>query len=219
MAIVETLNGLGVALASNPAGGSQGVGSAMVIAALGMQLVVILAFVLLAGFFHQRIARAELETKQVRTVLTVLYCSMVLILVRSIYRLVEYLDDATIELDDLEALEALGPIRRYEWYFYVFEATVMFLNSALWNVLSPGRFLSRDPRTYLARDGLTELIDDRKDDRTAMARTAAVLSFGCCYRRRENRHFEQLRDYEMANRGSYRLSRPSRRASSLVHGS
>ncbi|CAN8097071.1 unnamed protein product [Discula destructiva] len=130
IAIVETLNALGVALASNPAGASQGTGSAMVIAALGMQLVIILVFILLAGLFHRRIARAKLETKPIRMVLLGLYCSMVLILVRSIYRLVEHLDNTTIQLGDMASLEALSPVMRYEWYFYVFEAGVMFLNSA-----------------------------------------------------------------------------------------
>ncbi|POS75241.1 RTA1 domain-containing protein [Diaporthe helianthi] len=213
MAIVETLNALGVALASNPAGSSQGAGSAMVVTALGMQLVVILVFILLAGIFHHRIARAKLETKPVRIMLYTLYCSMVLILVRSIYRLVEHMGNTEIQLDDLEGLRALTPILRYEWYFYVFEATIMFINSALWNVLNPGRFLPRSPRTYLTRDGVTELMDEQKDDRSLMAKVGAVVSFGCCFRRHENRHFEQLNDYEMSNRGSYRGSRSSHRAS------
>lgn len=212
MAIVETLNALGVALASNPAGSSQGAGSAMVITALGMQLVVILVFILLAGIFHKRIAHAKLETKPVRTMLITLYLSMILILIRSIYRLVEHLGNTEIELDNLEALEALTPILRYEWYFYVFEATIMFLNSALWNILNPGRFLPRNPRTYLARDGIIELLDEHKDDRSLMAKIGAVVSFGCCFRRHEDRHFEQLNEYEMSNRGS----RSSYRAS-LIH--
>lgn len=216
MAIIETLNALGVALASNPAGGSQGAGSAMVIAALGMQLVVILVFVLLAGLFHRRITRAKLETKPVRIVLITLYFSMVLILVRSIYRLVEHLGNTEIDLGDLTALEALSPILRHEWYFYVFEATVMLLNSALWNVFNPGRFLPRDPRTYLARDGVTELVDDRKDDRSLMAKIGAVLSFGCCFRRQENRHFEELHDYELSSRRSQRRFRPSNNREFLI---
>lgn len=206
MAIIETLNALGVALASNPAGASQGAGSAMVIAALGMQLVVILVFILLAGTFHHRIARAKLETKSLRTMLITLYSSMVLILIRSIYRLVEHMGNTEIDLDDLEALEALTPILRYEWYFYVFEATIMFLNSALWNVFHPGRFLPQNPQTYLARDGVTELVDEQKDERSLLAKIGAVVSFGCCFRRHENRHFEQLNEYEMSNRGSYRTS-------------
>lgn len=215
MAIVETLNALGVALASNPAGASQSTGSSMIITALGMQLVVILVFIALAGIFHRRIAQAKVETKPIRVTLTVLYCSMVLILVRSIYRLVEHLGNTTIHLDDITSLEALSPVLRFEWYFYVFEASVMFLNSAIWNVFNPGRFLPQNPRVYLARDGVTELTDDHKDDRTVMLKIIAIVSFGCLHRKHENRHFEQLRDYEMSSQGTYRRSRLSRRASSI----
>jgi hypothetical protein len=210
MAVIETINALGVAFASNPTGGNQGAGSAMILAALGMQLVVILAFVLLAGIFHRRIAHAKLEKKSVRIVLLTLYCSMALILVRSIYRLVEHVGNTEIDLGDPEALEALSPIMLYEWYFYVFEATMMFLNSVLWNVFNPGRFLPRDPHTYLARDGVTELLDDHKDDRSLIAKFGAVVSFGCFFRRREDRHFEQLHDHELSKRGAYGGFRSSR---------
>lgn len=173
--VVETLNALGVALASNPAGSSQGVGSSMIIAALGMQLVVILVFIGLAGTFHRRIVRARIETKPVRTVLIVMYCSMALILIRCIYRLVEHLGNTTIRLDDPASLEALGPALRYEWYFYIFESSTMFLNSLVWNVLSAGRLLPRDSRTYLRRDGMTELVDDHKDDRSTRAKIIAIM--------------------------------------------
>lgn len=203
MAIIETVNALGVSFATNPTGGNQGAGSAMIIAALGMQLVVIFVFALLGGIFHRRIYRARLEPKIVRIVLTTLYCSMALILVRSIYRLVEHLGNTEIDLSDIEALESLSPIMRYEWYFYVFEATMMLLNSVLWNVFNPGRFLPRNPHTYLARDGVTELLDNQKDERSIMAKIGAVVSFGCFLRHRENRHFEQLRDHELSKRGTY----------------
>lgn len=198
MFVVETLNALGVALASNPTGTSQGTGSSMIVTALGMQLVVILVFIGLAGTFHRRIVHAKVETTPIRTVLMVMYFSMALILIRCVYRLVEHLGNTTIRLDDIASLKALSPVLRYEWYFYVFEASIMFLNSALWNVFSPGRLLPTDSRTYLRRDGVTELIDDHKDDRSTAEKIIAVVSFGCIYRRRENRHFEELLDNEMS---------------------
>lgn len=217
--IVEALNALGVALASNPAGSSQGTGAGMIITALGMQLVVITVFIVLAGTFHSRIVHAEVDTKPIRTVLIVLYCSMVLILVRSVYRLVEHLGNTTIQLDNIQSLKALTPVLRYEWYFYVFEATVMFLNSALWNVFSPGRFLPQDPHIYLARDGVTELVYNQKDDRTTAAKFVAVVSFGCLRRHNENRHFEQLRDYEKSKHGTYKWSTPPPRPASSLERS
>lgn len=108
-----------------------------------------------------------------RTVLIVLYCSMV-----------------------------LSPVLRYELHFYVFEAGVMLLNSAIWNVFCPGRFSPQSHRVYLARDGVTEFVDDQKDDRTVIAKIFSILPFGCLNRKHENRHFEELDDYEMSNRGS-----------------
>lgn len=213
MAIVEILNALGVALSSNPAGASQGMGSSMVIAALGMQLVIIIVFLLLAAVFHRRVVKAKMQKRALKTPLIVLYASMVLILIRCIYRLVEHLGNTVVDLDDMASLEALSPVLRYEWYFYVFEAAVMFLNSALWNVFNPGRYLPRNSRIYLARDGVTELEDDEKDDRPLVAKIGAIVSFGCLFRRGENRHFEQLHGYELSNRGSYRGS--SRGVSSL----
>lgn len=198
MFVVETLNALGVALASNPTGSSQGAGRSMIVTALGMQLVVILVFIGLAGTFHRRIAHAKVESKPIRTVLIVMYFSMALILIRCVYRLVEHLGNTTIRLDDIASLEALSPVLRYEWYFYVFEASIMFLNSALWNIFSPGRTLPTDSRTYLRRDGVTELIDDQKDDRSTAEKIIAVLSFGCIHRRRDNRHFDELLDNEMS---------------------
>lgn len=197
MFVVETLNALGVALASNPAGQNQGAGSSMIMAALGMQLVIILVFIGLAGTFHRRIARARIETGPVRTVLIVMYCSMALILIRCLYRLVEHLGQTTVRLDNMASLEALSPVLRYEWYFYIFEAGTMCLNSLIWNVFSAGRLLPRDSRTYLRRDGTTELVDDYKDDRNTAAKIIAVVSFGCMYRRPENRHFEELLESEM----------------------
>ncbi|ROV98083.1 hypothetical protein VMCG_06987 [Cytospora schulzeri] len=204
MAIVETLNALGVALSSNPSGSSQGVGSSMVVAALGMQLVIIVVFVILAAVFHRRTVKAKMKKRALKTPLIVLYTSMVLILIRCFYRLVEHLGNTVIDLDDMASLEALSPVLRYEWYFYVFEAAVMFLNSALWNVFSPGRYLPQNPRVYLARDGVTELEDNEKDDRSLMTKIGAIVSFGCLFRKRENRHFEQLHDYELSNRRLYR---------------
>lgn len=198
MVVVETLNAIGVALASNPAGSNQGAGSIMIVTALGMQLVVILVFIGLAGIFYRRIVHAKVKTKSIRTVLIVMYFSMALILIRCVYRLVEHLGNTTIRLDDIASLEALSPVLRCEWYFYVFEASIMFLNSALWNVFSPCRMLPKDSRTYLRRDGVTELTDDHNDDRSLAEKIIAVLSFGCIYRRRENRHFEELLDNEMS---------------------
>jgi hypothetical protein len=159
MGVVELLNSLGVSLSANPSTShsQQELGSHMTIAALAIQLCVIFVFVLLAGIFHRRCTAAGIKGRAVTTPLLTLYVSMSLILIRCIYRLVEHVGNTTVRLNDLESLKTLSPILRYEWFFYVFEATFMLSNSVLWNVWSPGRYLPRNNRIYLAQDGVTEV--------------------------------------------------------------
>jgi hypothetical protein len=67
------------------------------------------------------------------------------------------------KIKDLESLMALSPLLRYEWYFYIFEATLMLLNSILWNVWNLVLYLPQQHNIYLAPDGQTEV--DRKKSR------------------------------------------------------
>ncbi|KAL2846157.1 hypothetical protein BJY01DRAFT_234659 [Aspergillus pseudoustus] len=186
MLIVETLNGIGVSLASNPSGKptTQELGSHLTIAALSMQFAVIIIFVVLAGLFHFRCAKAGIRTHAVIVPLRTLYTSMVLILIRCIYRLIEHMGSTTVDIDNMEALRALTPVLRYEWFFYVFEATLMFLNSSLWNVWNPGRYLPRSYLVYLGRDGTTEIEGVAVvDERSFGQKVAAVATLGICFRR------------------------------------
>lgn len=203
MALVEALNALGVALAAKPTSSQsqQTLGRNLIIAALAIQLVVIVIFVLLAALFHRRCAKANIHTKAVSTPLITLYMSMSLILIRCIYRLVEHLGNTTVDIDDLEALKALSPILRYEWFFYVFEATLMLVNSLLWNVWSPGRYLPKDYHIYLARDGRTEIEgEEQSDDRPLLAKAGSVLTFGFLFRnKKEHGAFQELHGYPVAD--------------------
>ncbi|KAL2809129.1 hypothetical protein BJX63DRAFT_371445 [Aspergillus granulosus] len=188
---VETLNGLGVSLASNPSSShtTQDLGSHLTIAALSMQFAVILIFVVLAGVFHYRCFKARIRTHVVIVPLRTLYISMTLILIRCIYRLVEHMGSTAIDVDDIEALRALTPVLRYEWFFYVFEATLMLVNSVLWNIWNPGRYLPRSYRVYLSKDGQTEVEGEEVvDERTLWEKVAAVVTLGTCFRREKVRY-------------------------------
>ncbi|RDL31402.1 uncharacterized protein BP5553_09611 [Venustampulla echinocandica] len=181
MALVETLNALGVALTSNRSSSHQELGRNLIIAALAIQLGVIVIFIVLAAIFHKRCTKANIHAKAVSTPLITLYI---------------------IRLDDLEALMTLSPILRYEWFFYVFEATLMLINSVLWNVWNPGRYLPKSYHVYLAQDGRTELQgQDEADDRPLLAKAGSVLTFGFLFRNKKvNRQFEELNEYQVANR-------------------
>jgi hypothetical protein len=204
IALVEALNALGVALAANPSSShsQQELGSRLTVAALSMQLGVIVVFVILAAIFHRRCVKADIHAKAVPTLLITLYVSMALILIRCIYRLVEHLGNTTIRLNDPQSLMALSPMLRYEWFFYVFEATLMLMTSVLWNIWNPGRYLPRNYHVYLAQDGRTELEggDDKSDGRSLLAKAGHVLTFGIFFGKKKNhRPFEELNDYPVAN--------------------
>ncbi|CAJ2501184.1 Uu.00g040370.m01.CDS01 [Anthostomella pinea] len=199
MALIELLNSLGVALSANPSSShsQQELGSHLTIAALTLQFGVIITFMIIAVTFHRRCANANIRVKAVSTPLITLYISMGLILLRCIYRLVEHVTGSTtVDLNSVEALNALSPILRYEWYFYVFEATLMLINSVLWNVWNPGRYLPRNHHVYLAKDGTTEIQGEEAPDERSFANKAGhVLTFGILFRRKEARRgFQELEE-------------------------
>ncbi|KAH3005450.1 hypothetical protein KXV73_000133 [Aspergillus fumigatus] len=183
MALVEALNALGVALNANPTGSQQGLGKALILVSLALQLCVVLAFVLTAASFQWRCAKANIRRRSLPTLLITLDISMGLILVRCIYRLIEHVDNTSVDLGDPEGLRSLSPLLRYEWFFYVFEASLMLLNSFLWNVFNPGRYLPRYPTVYLAADGTTEIEEEEvRNDQHFLVKSAYAavnaLTFG-----------------------------------------
>lgn len=195
MAVVEGVNAVGVSYTANPSSSQshQELGSRLTVSALALQLAVIAIFFVLTTIFHRRCAKANVLVRQVMTLLVVLYISMGLILIRCIYRFVEHQGNTTVDFADYESLWDLTPILRYEWFFYVFEASLMLINSVLWNVWHPGRFLPTDYHVYLARDGNSEIRGASKpDDRSIIQKLLAFLTFRFLFRRKETWLSEEL---------------------------
>lgn len=110
-------------------------GEDIIIGGLFAQLIFFGLFVLVASLFHRRILRQP--TPRSRTVavpwqryLFVLYAVSGLILVRSIFRVVEYIQGFDGSLQGTEA------------WLYGFDATLMFLTMVLLNVFHPSRIIS-----------------------------------------------------------------------------
>ncbi|RYP13447.1 hypothetical protein DL767_010727 [Monosporascus sp. MG133] len=183
---VELLNSLGVALSANPSSSAerQTLGGHLTIAAIAMQLGIIISFFCLATLFHRRCAKTNIHAKAVKTILITLYMSMTLILIRSIYRLVEHTGNTNVDLTDLESLRNLSPLLRYEVFFYIFEASLMLINSILWNVWHPGRFLPKDNHIYLAQDGTEVEGEADSDCRPVLAQAGHLLTFGILFRKK-----------------------------------
>jgi hypothetical protein len=200
MGLVEAINSLGVAFVANPGASheTQQTGSQLILAALGIQLAVILIFVGLAATFQRRCSKANLHNRNISTPMTTLYVSMALILARCIYRLVEHTGYTAIRLSDPESLKTLTPLLRFEWFFYIFEATLILVNSVLWNVWHPGRYLPMDNHIHLATDGTTEVKSPPSpDDRSMAAKIGNVLTLGVLFRRKQpSRPWEELREYQ-----------------------
>lgn len=125
--------------------------------ALILQIVILGLFVLLAATYQRRCQKAKIFPANLKAVLTTLYVSSTLIGTRTIYRIVEYFLVANFHANSVAEANAASPILRYEWFFWVFEATLMVTNTFLLNARHPMRYLPRDNTIYLAEDGITEI--------------------------------------------------------------
>lgn len=125
--------------------GQRKVGDALIKAGLLLQCAMFVAFVVIGAIFHLRANKAGVMKKNLKTVLILMYISSIIITARCIYRIVEYFQGVS------------GQVFRHEFYFYIFEASIMFFNTAMLNGFHPGRYLPRSNKVFLATDGKTEL--------------------------------------------------------------
>jgi uncharacterized membrane protein YidH (DUF202 family) len=187
VAVVEALNGLGVAFTSNPSSTQsiQELGSKLTKTSLTVQLAVIVICVVLAGFFFWNCTKQGIRSRNINIPLIVLSSSMLLIFIRCIYRLIEHLGNVGLAIDNLESMRRLTPILRYEWFFYIFESTTMLVNSAIWNVWHPGRYLPRLHNVYLSPDGTEVEAEEDSDTRPLLAKAGSILTFGIFFRKKK----------------------------------
>ncbi|OIW26376.1 hypothetical protein CONLIGDRAFT_470350 [Coniochaeta ligniaria NRRL 30616] len=166
---VEVLNGNGASYSANTSlpQSKQDLGHALFKAALLIQVVVIAAFLALAGVFHARCRRRRVASPNLYRALHTLYVSEALLTVRTVYRVVEYWSVAQLRFGPGFDPGELSPLVRYEWFFYVFEASLMLGNQVLLNVRHPRMFLPKSTKTYLATDGVSEVVGPGYDDKRA----------------------------------------------------
>ncbi|KAJ5645934.1 RTA-like protein [Penicillium lividum] len=103
----------------------------IIIAGLFIQIAFFGFFVVTAGIFHYRllkchdcIAKSAISVPWMKC-LYVLYTASIFILIRSVFRAIEYITGAT------------GPIMSTEVYLYVFDAALMFLTMTTFNIFTP----------------------------------------------------------------------------------
>lgn len=154
--MIESLTGSGAALVSNTSNPEsvQNAGKALMKASLILQLLEMAGFVSIVLVFYRRCSRYGLLADKIKRPLHVLLASCVLISIRTVYRTVEYFDAASLTTWNIDQMSS---VLKNEWFFWVFEAMVMYANTTMLSLLHPMENLPQSNKIYLAKDGVTEV--------------------------------------------------------------
>jgi len=111
-------------------------GQHVITGGLGIQVVFFGFFIIVAGIFHYRIARFPTTRSQSLSIpweryLYILYAASLLIMVRSVFRIAEYV------------MGQDGILLKHEIYLYIFDATLMFLMMVLFNIWHPSKIIHK----------------------------------------------------------------------------
>jgi len=139
-------------LATTKDGSGMALGQHIIIVGLVLQVLFFTLFLVVAIIFHYRINKAPTQLSQTVNVpwmryLWVLYGGSLLIMIRNLFRVIEYSQGQD------------GYLLSTETWLYVFDASLMLINMVLFQVLHPSKIISnRKPTTDIplynqARDG------------------------------------------------------------------
>ncbi|PYI23601.1 RTA1 like protein [Aspergillus violaceofuscus CBS 115571] len=148
-------SGGGGMMASANSASSVSLGNRLIVIGLIVQLAFFGFFILVSMVFHRRMTASPTPTSLSisnppwYTYMRVLYAASILIMVRSIYRVVEYVQGTS------------GVLQQHEIYLYIFDAVLMLLVCLLFNIMHPSRILSkRQPYGKMESDQI-EMLDPR----------------------------------------------------------
>jgi hypothetical protein len=152
-AIIGIITGNGVARASDSSNNESSlnvkIGLALIRTSIILQLLCFILFIILEIIFHRRCIRTKIiKNQKLRTIIYVLYMSSGCILIRNAYRVVEVWQGYD------------GYLAQHEVFFYMFDGTLLLINSVTLNFLHPMNYLPPSWKIYLAEDGVTELEGD-----------------------------------------------------------
>jgi hypothetical protein len=110
-------------------------GQNVITAGLGIQVFFFGLFILVAGIFNYRLhAMPSLRSKQLsvpwQSFLYVLYGVSFMIMIRSVFRIIEYV------------MGQDGYLLDHEIFLYIFDAALMFLTMVLFNIYHPSRIIN-----------------------------------------------------------------------------
>jgi hypothetical protein len=160
--IIEILIGNGASRLANASAepSVRETGDRMVKASLCVQAVMFIVFLSFSAYLHRKAnaVGAMPYSGRLSKVMYALYISSVVVLVRCIYRLVEYFEGWG------------GYLNTHEPFFWVFDATLMLINTVFLNIWHPGARLPPSNETFLSPDGITVLTGPGWVDRRGLLR-------------------------------------------------
>ncbi|KAN0073889.1 RTA1 like domain containing protein [Elaphomyces granulatus] len=114
-------------------------GEYVIIGGLAIQVISFGFFILVSAIFHHRISQSPTEQSTQVTVpwkkfLWILYLASAFIMIRSVFRIVQYI----VGYD--------GTLQQHEFYVYIFDASLMFLTTFLFNVYHPSLIIRGNVR-------------------------------------------------------------------------
>ncbi|KAK0708484.1 RTA1 domain protein [Lasiosphaeris hirsuta] len=197
--IVELLTTIGIAYISNTTVPEKmlNLGATLTNASLVLQVFVTAVFFILAGIFHHCCRSGFIDSPKAMRPLLTCYASMLIILMRIIYRMVEHFGTSSSAVRD-------------EWAFYIFDATPLLVSLVVWNVMHPLRYLPESDVVYLAQDGVTLIKgpgwkDSRSFGETFFDPFAALTNSGGNHQKQ----FWQNNGYFLRTRRRRRRTRPA----------
>ncbi|KAJ0300194.1 hypothetical protein COL5a_003862 [Colletotrichum fioriniae] len=112
-------------------------GENIIIAGLAVQILFFGGFIIVTFLFHYRINQNPTDpcnsaSLRWRPFLWILYGASLLIMIRSVFRVAEYVTGSN------------GALMASEVYIYVFDAALMFLVAAVFNVFHPGTIIQTE---------------------------------------------------------------------------
>jgi hypothetical protein len=126
----------GVLISSADTKDEENTGKGIIVGGLFLQIVFFSLFISVTGIFHRRIlSRPTSESQNLpvpwRRYILVLYAVSALITVRSVFRVIEFIQGPR------------GTLMTNEVYMYVFDAVLMFLVSLVFNIYHPRTIITR----------------------------------------------------------------------------
>ncbi|KAG8833938.1 hypothetical protein FRC17_009809, partial [Serendipita sp. 399] len=119
----------------------------ILIAGLLIQIIAFAVFLLLAGWFDRRVTKTlPRKAAFVRILMIAFYITGTLIMIRSIYRAIEFI---TV---DFNARPPKGYFFNVEWAYYVLDALPIAITTGVYNIIYPAKYLRDDGEDSNAKE-------------------------------------------------------------------